>query len=437
MFIAIPAWHSTPRIETSPPLNVLVAAIWQGGATGNTQKLKDFFLAFVGWLVLFSLERSVKQLISGPGTSPMSSNVAPPPPFSLAIIKSLRLLLAVAVGLGCLAGWGWVRINRPTAGQLVASKFEAVWKSPPHREAITGLKAKIEVPLWNRGGATVEITAVESGCGCTTPTVQPASIPPGGRAVLTAIGTPLSSGERSVAITVRTDSPPTPELRFSLKMISDRLPPFLLGVAGDFADIDGSSPHDSREFLVQTVEAGAAGKIPLIQTDLPFLQIMPLVITATPYDEAGLIQRSYRHQVDFRKRPPSGSFTGRIWAIDPWTLVPGGGVLVSHRANDSITVVPPTLTIAPSSTDPVTRRFLAVMTATEAPNLVVRAEGEDSHLLRVSELSEARTKRYHKFLVEIDTKDLRSTKTAALIVQREPDGQERVVVPVVFGGVES
>jgi hypothetical protein len=147
------------------------------------------------------------------------------------------------------------RLARPSQGKLVALNYSAVWRSPPIRSGAPRLRAEATFSLVNRGRAAVHVTSLESGCGCTTPRITPTTVQPDGTALVTAIGTPLSSGERTVAITVHTDSPLSPEIVLHFKMVTDRLPPFITEVAGDFAYDASYSTDEARDFIVNTVES--------------------------------------------------------------------------------------------------------------------------------------------------------------------------------------
>jgi hypothetical protein len=197
----------------------------------------------------------------------------------------------------------------------------------------------VEVPLLNTGGKTVQVTSIESACGCTTPTILPMIIGPGKSAMLSLVGTPLSSGERTVDITIKTDSSISPILLVHFKMISDRQAPFVHGIAGELYFSDESSLLEERDIIVNTVELAQKGKSPVLRTDLPILVISSPSVSESPYDEGVLVGRTYKFKASIRDAG-SESFTGKVWVEDPWHASTAHSLVVSRIVPRRVQVVP-------------------------------------------------------------------------------------------------
>jgi hypothetical protein len=343
----------------------------------------------------------------------------------------LTLLAGLTSLLTCVGFVARGIFARPTLGKLVAVPSTIVWKSPSVRDGIQSMRAEVEFRLINQGRTTVHITSVESACGCTTPTVRPTEVQPGGTYLLSAVGTPLSSGERTVPITIHTDSSLSPEVIVKLTMISDRLAPFITGVSGDFAYLEGYSTAESRDFVVTTIESGPHDKTPLVQTDLPFLSVSGPSVEERPYDESTLVQRSYTYQIKFDRELPRDSFTGRIWAVDPWSGAKSEGVLAFHRAKEELVVIPTTVILDVDSDTKAGQTEIAVLTNTEMPGLIVEPHGDDK-ILKVLEITPAGGGRFRKFRIRAEPGNLAGIKTLSLRARRNPDDVTPVVIPVIL-----
>ena len=340
----------------------------------------------------------------------------------------LSLLVGVTSLLTCAALVARSIQVRPKLGKLVAVRSMITWNSPSVREGIHSMRARVNFPLLNEGRSAVHIISVESACGCTTPTVRPTEIGPGG-AGLSAVGTPLTSGERTVVMTIHTDSPLTPEVIVRLKMVSNRLPPFIVGVAGDFAYTDGYGSDVSRDLVVTAIERGPPGKAPRVLSDLPFLSFSGPTVQECPYDESTLLLRTYTFRVAFHNGIPTDSFAGRIWAVDPWTGANAEGVLAFHRATPAIVIAPKSVSLNFDPGEGACSARIAVITKTEMPLLVVEP-ASDSEALHVSEVVAKSAGRSRTFLIRADPAAAKRIKRFSLIVRASPSDNNPTVVPV-------
>jgi len=297
------------------------------------------------------------------------------------------------------------------------------------------IKAEAKFSLINRGRRPVHITSVESGCGCTTPSVGPTTIPPDGTAIVSAIATPLDSGERTVAITVHTDSPLSSEIILHFRMITDRHPPFITEVSGDFAYPEGYSADEVRELIVTAVESGPQERIPTVQTDLPFLSVSQPTVRERPFDESSLKQRTYTYRITFNAEPREGSFTGRIWAIDPGTGARSQEVLAFRRAQRSVVASPSTVTLNVGTGKELGRAELVVLTKHTMPRLVVEPASGGSAAIEISEITPRGGTRLRRFLIRAKPASVKCTEAISVLVKESPGARDCLVVPVKLGSV--
>ena len=94
-------------------------------------------------------------------------------------------------------------------GRLVPKEALVVWRSPKSSKLSDSKVQEAVFDLTNPGGTTVGMTGMHTGRGCAKPTVEPSVVLPGGTCRVSVAGSPFSVGEKSVPITLRTDSTAT------------------------------------------------------------------------------------------------------------------------------------------------------------------------------------------------------------------------------------
>jgi len=142
-------------------------------------------------------------------------------------------------------------------------------------------------------------------------------IEPGASASVDVSATPFPVGERTVAITLNTDSPVTPKIHLQLRMIGSRRPPFLLAVDGSLAFSRRGGPDESLAVSVFTIEPSRRDGEPVIRSDIPALIFERVGLEEKPWNDPGLFQRRYL----FRARlqgGPTGTISGTASIADPW-----------------------------------------------------------------------------------------------------------------------
>ncbi len=201
-------------------------------------------------------------------------------------------------------------------GRLVPVEPELTWRQP---DTPGPAMADAHFEVVNQGGRSVRVLSIASGCACTTPSIDPSVIAPGATGKITFQATPVPVGERIVVITLNTDSPSTPAVPLTLRLIGSRRPPFVLSAKGDLAGLRADDPDESREVRVLTVEEGPAGPSPRLESDLSFLAFDgPRIASEGPYTEPGTICRTYVYRLRIVSAPAEVPFLGTIKVVDPW-----------------------------------------------------------------------------------------------------------------------
>ncbi|MGE3819632.1 MAG: DUF1573 domain-containing protein [Isosphaeraceae bacterium] len=271
----------------------------------------------------------------------------------------LNAVLAIPILMGVAGSTALILRASERAGRLVAEADRLRWESPPVEGPTTGLKAKVRFLLRNKGDRSVTISKVESGCGCTVVDTRQRSVGRGQTVAIQATGTPLASGERTVPITVYTDSPVTPVVALFLTMKTSRTPPFLLSVDGNL-DLDDAEPERGTSTLtVLTIEKPGDSRPPLVSPSLDGLDVEFEGSTSTPFDESGTLQARYTYKVSFRESP-CGTVSGSIVVTDPWTRNETRNVLVTYQIHRGFTVVPNVARISTESREPKGFSFFVV-----------------------------------------------------------------------------
>ncbi len=261
------------------------------------------------------------------------------------------------------------------------------------------MSADVTFSLRNIGLKSVRVLSVESGCGCVVPSVTPTTVQAGQLCRVEARGTPLDAGEKTVAITLHTDSKTRPDIVLNLRMLGGRKPPFLLSATGNMTYLGVIGRDESRDLVAYTIEDGRATKPPVVRSDLPFLDFKLVGVESGSYGEDGIYSHKYHWRVTFNGPPPPEEFTGAVTIRDPWDVQRVERIDIHGRPNPPLRVVPLSPTLEIDGSDPsATKTSLAIITSVDAEDLQVELEGADSPL-QVEKLTGGQTKRFGRFTV--------------------------------------
>lgn len=347
---------------------------------------------------------------------------------------------AILVGIGLLLIAGgmlaWFRGARSgVPGKLVTREDLLTWQGPSEAlgrtQSLGEANAKFEVE--NVGGAPVRILGVETTCGCATPKIQPSIIAPGGTGTVEVQAVPLQIGEKTVSVTLKTDSPTTPELVLRLRIVGNRRPPFLGKAGGDLSYEGTFDSPQARDIIAYNVELdGSVPTPPGVETTLPILEIGPPILAEEkPYIDPGTVYRKYIYKAEIAANPPQGQFGGDVFIIDPWLPQHRERILVHGEVSPPLRAVPPRIILrvrrAGGSVEGNAK--LMILSSTPAPDLVAELDGDEAVPLaiRLVEMAESD----HKALISISPKPgvIREGEYK-LLIGRRSSARERITVPV-------
>ena len=211
-------------------------------------------------------------------------------------------------------------MSRP--GELIAKDRVLAWSSPVEKtfRTLDLDAARAKFRLENVGGRSVRILDVQTTCGCTTPEIEPKVVNPGEIRLVEVRATPLQIGEKSVDITITTDSPVSPEVVLTLRIIGSRRGPYMFEVQGDLNFPAGTTGDDVRFVLVNQIEeAKSRPTPPFVKNELKFVQISnPELELEGPSSAPGMVHRRYVCKAKKRMADGDPSQSGRISVVDPW-----------------------------------------------------------------------------------------------------------------------
>jgi hypothetical protein len=235
------------------------------------------------------------------------------------------ILPSLLVGAGLLIIGAGFLAPRSTSkllpGKLVPKQNLLTWRSPIEKTfrtlAIDAAQATFE--LENIGGSPVRIVEAQSSCGCAIPELPETPIGPGEVRPFKVKAVPLQIGEHDASITLRTDSPASPEIVLRLHVIGSRRPPYMAQAKAELA-FTGDSPSETREIIAYHVElAGSKPLPPKAKTNIPLLKLStPTLAEERPYMTPESVSRKYSIKASLNGHLPPGVLTGDVSIIDPW-----------------------------------------------------------------------------------------------------------------------
>ncbi len=226
-------------------------------------------------------------------------------------------IVALAILATCLADKRNVMKPPGSPPELVARESLLIWRGPENGDKGSDSRADASFVLVNVGSEDVRIFGVDSGCGCTKPTVNPAVVRPGSTARVEFEAIVPLVGSKDVRLNVRTDSMAKPVVPLTLRLVSPRKAPYLFELRGDLAFRGEYRPDIGREFKLLSLERPETSEQPVVQTLLTGVQIDYLGMVEEPARdfEAVLRTRTYRLNLT---GPPAGSLLGEVVATAPW-----------------------------------------------------------------------------------------------------------------------
>lgn len=322
----------------------------------------------------------------------------------------------------------------PEPGRLVPENDPVVWDA---RRADSSTKAQPAAMfrVRNSGETPVQIRSIRSGCDCAVPRVEPKIVPPGGSAVVEVVSEPPEFGERTVVVTLVTDSPVTPEIPLHLRLKGQERESdsHLLRAGGDLTYMGDWSPAEPRRLIATTVQSPGDHQPPEVICDLPFLafELIDLdeMISTTP----SIAFRNYTYQARFTAPPPAGRFHGEVIVIDPWNPTKQKTIKIHGVTPEPIQIIPPRLILRVGENEGEGDAKAVLRLRVRDPDLAPSVAPEDPENSPIIIRSTAREDDgVERFVIEL--KD-RSGEVAEgihnVIVRPSPNSSEQRVVPVM------
>lgn len=334
------------------------------------------------------------------------------------------------------AARGGVRLLMPRPGRLIAEVDTLTLAPPSKLPGGGGYDSSATFRVANSGGSPVTIRDVLSGCDCAVARVDPRVITPGSTGVVEVKGKPSDKVDRTVMVTLLTDSPETPEVRLKIRRQGrDQLtPPYLMTAYGDLTYNGTLSDIDTREITVLTAQETGHLEEARVISSLPFLRIdlRSSVGKQTTEPAISIVKHVYSVRLT---SPPHNAFQGEVTIEDPWNESRHQQIMVFGDLHEPFVVSPPRLLLSRESLSGETgRATLRVTHLDRRASPVVQPVGEAASLLRVVPI-ESDDPGASLFEVRLNSAENRKPEgTFSLIIHPSPGSSEAILVPVKILG---
>lgn len=260
------------------------------------------------------------------------------------LVKVVLLLLLILCGSTIVYVSNVLRGDGGKPGELVVEESELSWPPEDDRLKATPLQYRLK----NSGSTDVRIKRIVSGCGCTVPSLTKTLVRPGEmcEVLVPPLRTEIVSAERVVPITLFTDSPLTPQVALSLRLVDRRPPPFLV-TAGGTVTFHDPSPGKTTQFAVKTVEEfHSEPSAPDVTSPDPYIQLKYLDIEQQQTErDARVVYRTYKYAAELIDPLPSDNFHSAIRVRDPFAPGHEISVLVKGTAIPPVRIQPAKLVL--------------------------------------------------------------------------------------------
>lgn len=321
----------------------------------------------------------------------------------------------------------------PRPGRLVAETDSLTWNFRSQGQGSDRQFTVATFRVANKGGTPVSIRSVSHGCDCVVSRIEPRLIQPGavGR-VEVHVEPSGNTQDRTILLTLETDSAETPIVELRLRLIGDARPkpPYLLNAYGDLVYSRRVFDSDVREVTVISVQETGRHDEPKVASDLPFIRLEPLGHRSTITTEPtySLVTHAYAVHVE---DPPPGRFRGEIQVVDPWNGRRVKGIRVYGDCPSSVVVSPPRLQFHRAGARQEDHRAL-LRVEYQDPSLTPTAEVEGGTAAPISVVPLPSTE-VNVSLFEVGlhpAPDRRQEGIVRLVVRPSSESPERIVVPV-------
>lgn len=206
----------------------------------------------------------------------------------------------------------------PGPGEILAETrvFEDI---PPEQAGQPSYDTNAIFTFKNEGGTPVKILGLGKSCGCAEPNVTPTTLGPGEQGTLRVKALRPSMGDRTVQITMETDSPITPILTFEVRSGSLQQPPFIQNVSGSLVFRDEEQARSGLPFEVIAVQREEDDRVIEPKCNIPGARIDAIeTINKQHWRSTDIVLRNYKFRLRFERNIPFTECIGEVGIPELW-----------------------------------------------------------------------------------------------------------------------
>jgi hypothetical protein len=327
----------------------------------------------------------------------------------------------------------WVLARGSVPGKIIPKEDLLTWRSPSGEKgaSLSMEDTKTIFEIRNDGGRPVRILEWSTSCGCATPRIEPTTILPQGVGIVEVQTVPFPTGEKTATITLRTDSPITPEVKLQLRVIGTRRPPYLLKALGDMSFQLDSASGVTREILAYSIEvSGSKPNPPIVTTDISFVHVgKSTLVDDKPYVEQGTVARIYRFEVSC-SRGMEGAFAGDIVVTDPWDKQHVERLRAHGEIPPMMNAVPSRVILKAGQSGSLMK--IMVKLREPAPKLIAKVVEGDSAPFTVGPIQSVEGNRHFLIPIQMNEGDTRAGEWTIRVTQ--PSSSQDLDIPIAIRG---
>lgn len=172
---------------------------------------------------------------------------------------------------------------------------------------------RAEFTLTNAGNEILDITDIQSSCGCAVAQMPVTRLAPGESTTLGVRVAPPPIGSRSATVAVFTNSPATPATEFTLlaKALNNR--DRVAQVVPRRVDVQATKGESAETSItIHTFESSPEPFVKALRSDLPFVAAHLVAVSDTAQFDGGHVQRKYVWRLTIDPAAPHGAFSGAL-----------------------------------------------------------------------------------------------------------------------------
>ena len=205
----------------------------------------------------------------------------------------------------------------------------------------------------------VQITDIESGCGCAKPEVTNPKLNPGQTTQLKVAATMPAEGTKSVLLKAFTDHANTKQVDMRLTLVTQKQPPYILNVTGELVfDLDEKKQNGT--FVVHSIIPMGSQDEPKLEYDNNQMRILKANRISQNNEELHSIYVQDIYSVELVNFESLQEYDSLVRIMEPWKVMEPRTIVVHANRKNAITVIPSkgTLTLKKDQVDGSASMFL-------------------------------------------------------------------------------